>query len=157
MAIVGRDLDVSERKDALFYCSQVVGQSVIGLDGGNIGISAVVSMFLVPYPCTIQSGVVFSLGNSASPQHTLTNFRWNGSAMATYAISISAMVLTVAGTSGPQGLSGLPAAGSTLLNLQQGDLLAMVTSAANTATGRLVLELVVKKTQDLVAYNNVTT
>jgi hypothetical protein len=77
--------------------------------------------------------------------------------MATYAISISTMILNNPGTSGPQGFSGLAAAGSTLLNLQNGDVLGFVTSVANTATRNLILELVVQKTQDIVAYNNVST
>jgi hypothetical protein len=157
MAIVGRDLDVSERKVAFQWCSQGSGQSYAVIASGQvIGISTLIDMFMVPFPCTIQSGSVYSLGNSSNPQISLNCVRWAPGAT-TFAIGISNMVLTVFGTSGVQGLSGLPVSGSTLLNLQMGDIMQVVTSAANTAIGKLMLELVVKKTQDIVAYNNVST
>lgn len=157
MAILGRDLDVSERKVAFQWCSSVGGQSLNVLTADCIGVSAQIRMFMVPFPCTLQSGTVYNQGSSVGAQLTLVNERWNGSAMATYAIGISNMVLNNSGTSGPQGFSGFAAAGSTLLNLQMGDIVSLVTSVANTATRNLIVELVVKKTQDIVAYNNVST
>lgn len=162
MAIVGRDLDASERKVAFQYNSFPKDALVAGGVGNSlvsraIGISQMINMFMVPFPCTIQSGVVAGFGLSGAPEVSLKCLRWTGSAMATFAIGISNMVLTALATSGPQGFSGLPAAGSTLLNLQLGDILQMVTSGANTAMDNIILELVVKKTQDIVAYNNVST
>lgn len=156
MAIVGRDLDVSERKELLTWNSRIAGQSAIVAAGGVIGISTLVNAIMVPFPCTIQGGAVFSLGNSGSPQVTVNCLRF-AAGSTTFAIGISAMVLTVFGTSGVQGLSGLPASGSTLLNLQTNDIVQLVTSAANTAIGELMIQLVVKKTQDIVAYQNVST
>lgn len=156
MPIVARDLDVSEKKVALQWSNMLGGQSLLPASGAIMGISTLINMFMVPFPCTIQSGTVFSQGLSGSPQVTLNTVRWAPGAT-TFALSISAMVLTTFATSGPQGLSGLPASGSTLLNLQYGDVLQIVTSGANTAISQLIYELVVKKTQDIVAFNNVAT
>jgi len=155
MPIVGRDLDVSERKVAFQWQSSTFGQSLITGNAQFLGLSTLVNMFMIPFPCTLQSGAVYSAGLSGAPQFALNILRW-AAGSTTFALGISNMVLTTFGTSGVQGLSGLPAAGSTLLNLQQGDILQIVTAGTGGA-GQLMLELVVKKTQDIVAYNNVST
>lgn len=156
MAIVGRDLDVSERKVALQWSSQFAGQS-LALNGGNgIATGSTLYMFMVPFACTVQSGSVFAQGISGAPQIALNVSRFAPGATV-FPMGISNMVVSAFGTSGVQGLSGLPAAGSTLLNLQTSDVLMLLTSGANTAINYLILELVVKKIQDIVSYNNVST
>ncbi len=70
-------------------------------------------------------------------------------------LGISNLVLQNAGTSGAQGFSGLAAAGSTLLSLQAGDVLQIVTSVANGNATDLALNFVIKKVQDIVSYNGV--
>lgn len=156
MAIIGRNLDVSLRKEVLQWDSLSVGQSVLAgaADSAVLGVSTLVNMFMLAFPCTIQSGAIYSLGNSGSPVITLNVNRFAAGATV---FKFATMALTVFGTSGVQGLSGLPAQSSTLLNLLQGDIIQMVTSGANTAIGQTVVQLVVKKTQDIVAYNNVST
>ena len=156
MPIVARDLDTSEKKAVFQWSNMVGGQSLLPASASVMGISTLINMFMMPFPCTIQQGSVFSQGLSGSPLVNLNVVRWAPGAT-TFAISISAMVLTTFATSGFQGLSGLPASGSTLLNLQYGDVLQIVTSGANTATSQLIYELVVKKTQDIVSFNNVAT
>jgi len=156
MAIVGRDLDNSERKEVLTFTSQFSGQS-LALNGGNvIATGTTLFMGMVPYPCTVLSGAVFALGVSGAPQISLGLQRF-AAGSTSYAIGISNMVLTAFGTSGVQGLSGLPAAGSTLLNLLQNDVVICTTAASNTAITNLIVQLVVKKTQDIVAYQGVST
>lgn len=156
MAIVGRDLDVSERKVAFQWSAQFGGQSLV-TDGGVVtATGTTLFMFMMPFPCTIQSGSVFAQGISGAPQIGLFVERW-AAGSTNFQIGISNMVLSAFGTSGVQGLSGLPAAGSTLLNLIQGDILLLQTSVSNTAIKNLIFELVVKKTQDIVAYNSVST
>lgn len=156
MAIVGRDLDVSERKVAFQWSAQFGGQSLT-TDGGVVTATGTsLFMFMMPFPCTVQSGSVYAKGISGAPQIGIFIERWAGGAT-NFAMGISNMVISAFATSGVIGLSGLPAAGSTLLNLQQGDVLLIQTAAANTAIKNLILELVVKKTQDIVAYNNVST
>lgn len=156
MAIVGRDLDVSERKVAFQWSNQVGGQSLNVLNSAVIATGTTLTMFMVPFPCTVQSGSIYSQGLSGAPQIGVFVNRF-AAGITSMGIGISNMVLTAFGTSGVQGLSGLAPAGSTLLNLQTGDLLVVQTSVANTAITQLVVELVVKKTQDIVSYNSVST
>lgn len=156
MAIVGRDLDVSERKVAFQWSAQFGGQSLT-TDGGVVtATGTTLFMFMLPFPCTLQSGSVYAQGISGAPQIGLFVQRFVAGAT-TYAMGISNMVLSAFGTSGVQGLSGLPAAGSTLLNFLTGDVVVCQTAAANTAIKNLMIELVVKKTQDITSYNNVST
>lgn len=156
MAIVGRDLDISERKVAFQWSAQFGGQSLT-TDGGVVtATGTTLFMFMIPFPCTLQSGSVFAQGISGAPQISLICSRFAAGATS-FPIGISNMVLSAFGTSGVQGLSGLPAAGSTLLNLQYSDVMLLQTAGANTAIKNLILELVVKKTQDIVAYNNNST
>lgn len=156
MAIVGRDLDVSERKVAFQWTSQFGGQSLTTDGGVVIATGTTLFMFMVPFPCTVQSGSVYAQGISGAPEFNLKAMRFVGGATAVN-IGISNMVVSAFGTSGAQGLSGLPPTGSTLLNLLQNDVVICTTAGANTAIKNLILELVVVKTQDIVAYNRVST
>lgn len=163
MAIVGRDLDVSERKVAFQWASTPKDALVSGGVGNSllssaIGQSQLINMFMVPFPCTIQSGVVAAFGGPSlgvSGAVTL-NLNVNRFAAGLTTYLFASFAVTAYGTSGAQAMSGMLAAGNTLLNLQQGDLIQMVTSGAGAMTD-VIVELVVKKTQDIVAYNNVST
>jgi hypothetical protein len=76
-----------------------------------------------------------------------------GAGATTIPVGISNLVLVNAGTSGIQGFSGLAAAGSTLLQLQAGDVLQYTTSVSNGNATSIALNAVIKKTQDIVSYN----
>lgn len=156
MPIVGRDLDVSERKVSFSWSAQFGGQSLATSGGIVVATGSTLFMFMVPMNCALQSGKVFAMGISGAPQIALLAQRFAAGATSV-ALGISNMVLSAFGTSGAQGLSGLPPAGSTLLNLTAGDVLFLTTAGANTAISNLILELVVVKTQDIVAYNSVST
>ena len=161
MPIIGRSLDPSERKVAFQWSNQYGGQSLTTLGGQVIQTGSTLWMFMIPFPCTIQSGAVFNQGVSGAPQLGLFCSRFvqgssTGNGATAFALGISNMVLTGFGTSGVQGLSGLPAQGSTLLNLLQYDTLFVQTSVANTAINVMVFELVVKKTQEIVSYNGIS-
>ena len=156
MAIVGRDLDTSERKDVFTWSSFLGGQSLQPPGGAVIATGTTLTMFMVPFPCTIQSGRVFAFGVSGAPQIILEAMRFVAGST-NVVVGISNMVLTAFGTSGVQGLSGLPPAGSTLLNLLANDVIQIRTAVANTAIQNMIFELVVTKTQDIVSYNNVST
>jgi hypothetical protein len=145
MALVNRDKDPSEQKMEFNW----VGATQI-----NTGYTAWIAM--VPYPCTIQSARAMAVGVSAAMQVAFQAQRFAGG-NTVIALGISNMILQNFGTSGIQGYSGLAASGSTLLNLQAGDVLLFQTSVANSACSNLLLEVVVKKTQDIVAYNGVQT
>ena len=156
MAIVGRDLDVSERKDFLTFNTQFGGQSLV-TNGGNVTqTGSTLAMFMIPFPCTVRGGLVFNQGVSGAPGITLTVQRFVGGATV-LPLGLSMMVLTAYGTSGVQGLSGLAPQGSTLNILVPGDVVYCTTTVANSAIDDLMIQLIVQKTQDIVAYQGSST
>jgi hypothetical protein len=110
---------------------------------------------MVPFPGVIQSFRSAAVGLSGAPSVLLQVMR-GGSGGTTIACAISAMILVEIGNTGVIGYSGLAATGSTLLNVQAGDILQFQTGVANTAARGLLLEVVVKKTQDIVSHNGVS-
>lgn len=156
MAIVGRDFDVSERKNSLFFTGAA----------GSTNIATGVTVLAVgplAYPGTLQSISAWAAGLSGAPALTFFVARYaNG--YTGMVMSISNMILNNSGASGPLGVgglatggySGLAIPGSTLLNLLAGDVLSFSTSVANTATTFLALDYVIKKTQDIVSFNGVS-
>lgn len=149
MALVNRDKDASEQKDVYQYVSNFVGSTTV-----STGATGWIAM--MPYPGVIQSARLGAQGLSGAMQVALQVLRF-ASGGTTIAVSISNMVCFASGLSGVQGYSGLAATGSTLLNLQAGDILQFETSVANTAARVLLLEVVVKKSQDIVSYNGIST
>lgn len=138
MAIVNRDVDASQQNE------------VVQVHKSTIPVTTLVGLFIAPFPCTIQTLKYAAVGLSGSPIWTFGKQSMAGS---TVAIGISGLVVQAVGTSGAVNFSGLAASGSTLLNLAMGDYLYCVTSGANTALTDMVMEIVVKKTQDIVSYN----
>jgi hypothetical protein len=162
MAIVGRDLDNSERKVSFQWASTPKDALVSGGVGNSlvstaIGQSQLINMFMIPFPCTIQQyGFAAFGGLSGGVSGAVTiALNVNRFAAGTTVYLFASFAAVAFGTSGVMGGSGILAAGNTLLNLQYGDLIQMVTSGAG-AMVDCVVELVVKKTQDIVAYNNVS-
>lgn len=144
MAILNRDMDPSEQKELFRFAGSTQ------ITTGNtqwIGI--------VPYPCTVQSARSVAVGVSGAP---IINFQVQRFAPGNtvIALGISGMLLNNFGTSGCLGYSGLAAPGATVLNLQLGDIVMFEMSGSNSAALQLALELVVKKTQDIVSYNGVS-
>lgn len=141
MAIVNRDLDVSQQKDVV--------QHVAYAQSSN---GSTLQVALIAFPCVLQSVSAAAYGLSGAHQLTVKAERHAGGQ--TYiTMGISNLVLGAYGTSGAIGYSGLAAEGSTLLNLQAGDVLFVEGAAANTAAAKMVLEVVLKKTQDIVSHN----
>lgn len=151
MSITNRNLHPSQQFDWVTWASaQSVGNSNIVLTGASLIID------VMPYPGSIVSGKIAATGVSSAMQLQLGIHRFvPGSGLTLIAVSISNMVLQNMSTSGPIGFSGFPAQGSTLLNFLAGDILYLQTSVSNGAATSLVLELVVKKTQDIVSFNGI--
>ncbi len=142
MAIVNRDLGVSEQRQELSYSNSeeiVTGASVIMLN--------------VPYACDLQALEVAVLGASGAPTLDFKVKRWTSAGSTIFSLGISAMTVSaVFGLSGPaQGWSGIRALGNTLLQLQRGDAICMTTGVANTSVEQLSVALVVKRTADIVS------
>lgn len=145
MAIVNRDNDASQQKVEYNWVSNSLGATTV-----NTGATGWIAM--VPFPGVIQSFRGAAVGLSGAPSVVLQVMRGSAGGT-TIACTISAMILVEIGATGVLGFSGLAAAGSTLLNVQAGDILQFQTGVANTAARGLLLEVVVKKTQDIVSYN----
>lgn len=142
MAIVNRDLDASQQKDVINFRS-----------GAAVATGASLNAAVIAFPCALQSVAAYATGVSNAMQVAFNIQRFAGGATV-IALGVSNLVLVNFGTSGILGFSGLAAPGSTLLNLQQGDVLNLVTSVANGNALDLVVNFVVKKLQDIVAHNN---
>lgn len=145
MALVNRDKDASEQKEVM----QWVGATQI-----NTGFTSWIGV--VPYPCVIQSAQCAALGVSGAMQVAFSAQRF-AAGNTVIGLGISNMILNSFGTSGILGYSGLAATGSTLLQLLAGDVLMITTSVANSAAANLAVQLVLKKTQDIVSYNGIST
>mgnify|MGYP007027866142 FL=1 len=142
MAIVNRDKDASEQKD------------VINVSLGALATSVTKQVAVLPYPCTLVGLRASALGVSNAMQVAMQVNRFiAGTGATAINLGISNLVLVNVGTSGVQGFSGLAAVGSTLLALQAGDVLQVVTSVANGNTTDLCMNFIVKKTQDIVSLN----
>lgn len=148
MAIVNRDKDPSEQRDVFTI-------KVGGVSGGASGIIAAGTTFAllpVPYPCELQSLRTYTQGASGSP--VLSFFKSvyvSGAGQTVYAMGVSGIPLVNFASIGLQGASILPSAGSTTIQLSAGDVI-----IANNVTGaatEIVVQLVVKKLQDIVSAN----
>ncbi len=147
MAIVNRDVDSSQKKDVYEWNSNSLGATTV-----NTGATGWIGM--VPYPGVLESVRSAAVGLSGAPSIDFKVLR-GGAGGTSIAVSISSMIAVEIGATGVVGYSGLAAAGSTLLLLQAGDILTFQTGVANTACRGLLLEVVVKKTQDIVSYNGI--
>jgi hypothetical protein len=111
----------------------------------------------MPYNYTLQSlNAIAPIGVSGAMQLTPLICRPVSGGFTVLAVSISNMVIVPGisfNTTNGFGYSGLAATGSTLLNGQRGDIIAVTTAGANTAVQMLLVNAVVKKTQDIVSYN----
>lgn len=136
MAIINRSLDASEQ------------HITITASLGAVGVTETHVVYTAPWPATLKQVRVAALGLSGAPTHKLTLNRFVVGAGAT-AIDIYATVAVPAvGTSGLFTPS-LPAAGSSLLNLQAGDYLTVISAGANTAVTDATYSLVIQAVQDI--------
>lgn len=138
MAIVNRDLDVSEQK--------LVLNAAIGL--ATTGTSLPVAV--VPYPGIIRNIQVAALGLSGSPSWTFQIHRFIPGTGFTAIACAGALTVANYGTSGIQGVS-LVASGSTLLNVIANDVISIATATANTASLYSAVSVAIQATQDVKA------
>lgn len=163
MAIVNRDKDVSEQKEWLSW-SSAQGPGTLGGTFGNGYVATGATLYLwgpMPYAYTIQSmNAIAPIGVSGAMELVPLICRPVSGGFTVLAISVSNMVVVPGisfNTSTGFGYSGLAAAGSTLLNGQRGDIIAVTSAKANTAVQMLLVNAVIKKTQDIVSHNGLST
>lgn len=137
MGIINRTMDASEQKEAI----KVVVASPINA----------MEVILPPMEraCTVTDARVSLLGISGAPHIHLRALRFiAGTGGSSFAIGTS-FVTTAYGTSGMMSYS-LPAAGSTLLNLQKGDCLVVnFGGGSGAAATTACMEIVVQNVQDI--------
>lgn len=136
MGIVNRTKDLSEQKESL---TVVATNPVTGQD---------LPIAIIERACVITDAKVSLLGISGAPNILLKALRFvAGTGGSSFAIG-STFTFSAFGTSGFASYS-LPAVGSTLLNLQKGDLLlAVQAGGASAASTTTVIDVVVQNIQD---------
>jgi len=140
MGIVNRSLDVSEQQKEHVVSFQAV------VTGSTLAV------FCAPYPCEVEKIELVGIGLSGAPNISAAKQVFVAGAGATVYGGVGAsLVLTALGVSGAIGMS-VAATGSTLAQLNTGDVLILNTAAANTACGQLHVTAVIKRLQDIVSY-----
>lgn len=137
MAICNRDLDVSEQRQ--------VYQAAVPLTA--IGASTIVPLAYVPYPGTLSAVKLAAVGVSGAVLAAVAINRFVAGAGLTAILVGATTALVNVGTSGPQAFT-LPSLGSTLLQVQQGDLVSLTLVGGNNLLGAQVA-LVIKALQDI--------
>lgn len=149
MAIVNRDVDQSQQKVDYSYC---FNPAASGLTNLVTGVS-LVAVGPIPYPYTLDSVRFAALGVSGAPVVRVLITRFVGGA--TTLVAGNTMALQNFGTSGVIGNSLGFVVGNTLLAGQAGDYLGLDVFGANTAVQTLLVDYVVKKTQDVLQWNGI--
>lgn len=137
MAIVNRDLDASEQTYVLHRTNGAVAT----------GVSTWVQT--VPSVGQILAWQLSGRGLSGTPTYQLAIARWTAAGITNIAMGSA---LTLAGAFGLSGgmIGATFAANGSLSAVQAGDLLVVNSGGANTAVTDLVVNVVVKATQDIV-------
>lgn len=141
MAVVNRDLDVSQQKVLL---QDYVSSLAIAASHAIVAVVAA--------PCVMKSAWISTVASANSAVVQLDIIRFIvGTGQTIIVGAATTLTITAVGTSGIQGFS-TPAAGSTLLNLQANDMVGLKISggASGAVTGAMV-SLVLQNTQDYVS------
>lgn len=139
MGIINRTLDASEQKEVI---DRRIGGTVTG---------TAYPIYTAAYPSTISDARAVALGLSGTPTSTLGIQRFITGVGATTITVGGALTAVAFGTSGLQRFS-LPATGSTLLNLQTGDVLTVTAAGTNAALVSLQVTVVAQAIQDVKSY-----
>lgn len=134
MGIINRTLDDSEQKEAFVLPARTVINTLE------------VPVKIVERPCTLQQLSIVGVGLSGSPTALLRVNRFGG---ASFVVG-STMLVPAMGTSGPILYPSLPAAGSSLLNLQKNDVVTVLFGGGTGAAADSVnVDIVVENIQDI--------
>ena len=140
MAIVNRDLDPSQKKESV--------QTVVA----SLSFGASHAIIAIPqYPVELRAVAVAPIAIGAAPALNLEVIRFIAGAGLTLIPGLAAtLIATAHGTSGVQGMS-LVAPGSTLLQLQAGDLLGLRIPGISGAVTTMAVNVVWSLKQDIKA------
>jgi hypothetical protein len=148
MAICNRDNGLSQQRESRSFISNAAVAT---------GVTLVVAT--IPYACTLEGIWGGILGLSGAPAYAFNVLRFTAGGATVMALGVSTFIPGAAlGVSkGLEGWSGIRAAGSSLLLLQAGDVVCVTSSVANTSAEKLIVDLIVKKTADLVSHYGLAT
>lgn len=141
MAIVNRTLDPTEQRK-VFETKLVAAELVNGFSG---------ILAVVPWPSTLDAGNIQLYGISGAPNFQISVNRFVvGTGGTTYVVAVGTSNIPLAfGTSGAWSVV-LPAAGSTLLNLQANDVILYAQGGGSGAAAvQAEVSLVLKPIQDI--------
>lgn len=145
MAIVNRDFDVSQQKDVINHT-----QNSAVATGATLFVAA------LPYPCTLAAVSCAATGVSNAMQVGFYANRWVTAGLTSIPLGISNMVLVEYSSSGVvPGLSML-FTGSSAVALLAGDVITLQTSVTNGNALKLAFNFIVKKTQDIVSHDGIS-
>lgn len=137
MGLTNRDKDSSEQKQT-FTASF-----------GAVATGSTLSLAVVPWPAELKAVRAAAHGLSGSPTVDLRILRFvSGAGMTAIAGGMTTLTLQAVGTSGVQS-GALASAGSSLLQLQAGDVITATHGAANTNVLGVSYALVLQALQDI--------
>jgi hypothetical protein len=138
MAVVNRTLDASEQKKVFSVAAGAVATGVTGI------------LAVVPYASTLNAGAIQIFGISGAPNYSVVCNRFiAGAGVTAITVAVGTSNIPLAyGTSGSWSMV-LPAAGSTLLQLQANDVLMYQSGVANSAVTGLNMAIVLQPIQDI--------
>lgn len=150
MAIVNRDLDRTEQRVVL---STIVSTSV----GASAGSAFHVAQ--APFPCVLESVAVAANSVSGAPQVAVDIKRWSGAGVTTIPFVSTTLAITAHGISTAYQSVSLQSVGSTLTQLQAGDVVVLnqLFSGGNVAIGNAVVNVTIRALQDIKQHYNLPT
>lgn len=112
----------------------------------------------LPYPATLMGVAVAAASISGAPQVSVSIKRWTAGGVTTIPYAGSTLAVLAFGASAPYQMVPMATAGSTLLNLQAGDVVTLVQefSGGSVAIGGAVVNVVVKAIQDIKRHFSIT-
>lgn len=137
MAIVNRDKDSSEQKE-----SRTWHKTLVDTGGGTF------PMFIVPYACEVEAVTAAAQTLSGTPSIELEAYSFSGGVTINSDI-MAALAYPAYSTSGIFASASLGTAGSTQVQLAQGDLLVATCTGANSAGDHAVVNVVLRALQDI--------
>lgn len=148
MAIVNRDLDVSQQI-----------QEFGAVLNTTVGASAALNFFVaqMPFPATLKGVAVAANSISGAPQVSVSIQRWTAGGATVIPYVGSTLAVLAHGASAAYQMVTLATAGSTLLDLQAGDVVVLKQefSGGNVAIGNAVVTVAVKALQDIKQHFNI--
>lgn len=137
MAIVNRDLDVSEQRVVYEACY------------GTVGTGLTLALFNAPWPCEVQLVKVAAIGLSGTPTGALTIHKFiAGAGVSVLTGGWTTLTLSAIGTSGVQSFTQV-SSGNSLIQMGQGDVLCWTSAGSGAAVAALNVSAVVKCLVDI--------